>query len=345
MPEELKIIVVDEGAARSASTPETPPAAAQGAPAGSSPTTFSPPFTSSTFAQPSIPEAPPKPGPPEFTPREREEAKFKRLRDQTSKFTSALAGAAAGRFGALADQAGGFGQRLLSGFTTRQTGVGGATGLFTAPGIAAIGVFAAALTGAVAVIAAFVAETSRQAKLLARFSPEIARVQQENRFALLDAQQRRAERIGPLVAETEQSRGQLSEAFFDLGTSVRELILTLTDSFTPVLDLARGGVEGFTAVTDFVNTIAGNGVVSGIGILDAFNFLKQIRDGLERIGLLGDRNRPHDRFVEQFLEMAGTPPLGSEEAGRQRGGRRTNRAFVSGHRFGFVGPESSVVGP
>jgi hypothetical protein len=123
--------------------------------------------------------------------------------------------------------------------------VGETAGISAAAGSAAAGLAiftaGAVVAGAAAVKLGQVFE--EQARGLGQFSPELAIANAQADFNQTLAEIRRAQRIGPDLAEFESERSRIQVALYDVGTELLSVLLQFFRAIEPLVDIVADGLE------------------------------------------------------------------------------------------------------
>jgi hypothetical protein len=142
--------------------------------------------------------------------------------------------------------------------------VGETAGVSAAAGSAAAGlaVFTAgvAVAGAGAVKLANIFE--EQSRGLSRFSPELAIATANADINQMMAEIRRAQRIGPELAEFENERSRVMTQLYDIGTDILKVLLDATRFVGPLLEAMLGVLKDVVTAVKFV----GEQVVAGFSV-------------------------------------------------------------------------------
>ncbi len=314
MPEELRIVVVDQGGARPPAGPTAPAVgrglspAAGGRPGIRPPRIFQPPpIQPPPFRPPKLPPGIPSPSP--------------------GRIPAVAAGAGAA---SIAERARGS-RRAIAGIGTAR-GIAGtaAAGNVGAAASAAAGVAAASIAGpvgiaiaavtagfAVAAIAVrkFAQAVESQTGRLAGFSGPLALAQAQTEIGRELIQLRRARRLGPELAAVERLRFDLEKALGGVATEILAVLLRLVEELRPLIE---SGIRGLDLTADFIEKFGEHFDEAALAIVRQLNptIALGLSTVLDIIKLMqGEVNRREDDetdiFTQQFMDM-----LPRNDAGR-----------------------------
>jgi len=235
----------------------------------------------------------------------------------TGAAASAAAPAAAAATGATAAGA--------AAATTAPAAAGGAAAGGAAGGLAAlaavtgpVGIALAAL-GATVGIAAYAAKKfgdamQAEASRLADWSAKISLAMAQSDINRQLAELRRAERLGDDLAEFESARSEAEIAFYELGTEIKHILLTLVKPLLPVIEeLSKFMVHALERLGKIVDVLG--------WIWDKFSptnslIWKMWEAVLRLVGILEpkeDDGKHIDPFTKAFLDMGFDAPIGAGE--------------------------------
>ena len=92
-----------------------------------------------------------------------------------------------------------------------------------------------------------------EAQKLEGYSTEVAAASAENEVRQELAMLRRAEQIGPQLAQAEKLRGRFEEAMSDAWTKILEVLLQIFEAFSPILSRIPAAIDVFTSYLDLLN--------------------------------------------------------------------------------------------
>lgn len=296
MPEELRIVVVDEGGVSA-------PASGGGRGGGGG-------------ARPSpggVPTPPPKPPP---GPGEREEARRKKEERGAAKVAREAARRESNFFRAVAIS-GGIGGKAATGNVAGAAAAGVGKGALAIGGPIGIAIAAVAAGLAVAGIAAvkFAQTIESQTAKLAGFSGPLAAAQAQTEITRELALLRRARRLGPALAGAERLRSRFEDKMTDLGTEILGILLKMLDAFEPTIDLL---IKAMNLVAEFLEK---HGDALGKAAALALKVMFPILLALEAIAVIVERfwgerkDEPvDDQFTRAFMDLL--PRRGGRERDR-----------------------------
>ena len=270
MPEELRIVVVDQGGA----------APSRGA--------VAPVASSSARAPVAGPRAFPAPrAAPAQGPRAVVGADGSRRALSAVGTAGGIAGAAAA--GNVAGAASGASAGIVA-------AVGGPIGVAVAAVAAGLGVAAIAARK-------FAQVVESQTGRLAGFSGPLAAAQAQTELRRELALLRRAQQVGPALASAERLRSRFEDAMTDLGTEVLEILLQILEILRPVIEFV---IVGMKALADFLDR---HGDAIGFALPALVGFVSPMAGAVLAILRLfqGEVDRREDEiedpFTQQFLDL------------------------------------------
>lgn len=275
MPEELRIVVVDQGGAAPSRGPTAPGGGqpARGPVSGGGPRAF--PVLQRPGQQP--------PG-----PRAVVGADGSRRAISAIGTAGGVAGAAAA--GNVAGAASGASAGIVA-------AVGGPVGIAVAAVAAGLGVAAIAARKFAQVVES---QTSR----LAGFSGPLAAAQAQTELRRELGLLRRAQRIGPELASAERLRSQFESTMTDLATEVLQILLGILEELRPVIEFV---IDGMKAVTSFLEEYGDTIGKAALLMLAKLDPLAAAAILIARL-FQGEVDRREDEeiddpFTQQFLDL------------------------------------------
>lgn len=225
MPEELRIVIVDQGGGGGAARPGAQPGPAPAVP-----------------GPPAAPQPPPVPPPVHGQqPGQRGSVRFGA--PQAQQLGVALA---SGNIrGALSSIAG-----------TLSAAGGALAGAVAGVTIGATAV-AAALGGAALAARQFARKISEQVQELAGFSVQIAGAQAQTEIERLQDRFRRARRIGPELVSAERLRSRFESQIYDIGTEIFKVLLRIVERLDPFFEAVLSVLEKVAVKIGEVGPIVG----------------------------------------------------------------------------------------
>lgn len=255
MPEELRIIVVDQGGSA--------PSRGAAAPAASS--SARAPAASRAFPRLHAPPV----QPPQFVGPVQPSPRAPATRDPFRGAISAVGTAGGVAGAAAAGNVAGAASRGASGIVAA---VGGPIGLAVAAVAAGLGVAAIAAVK-------FSQVVESQTNKLAGFSAPLSAAQAETDIRRELALMRRAQRIGPELAAAERLRSKFEDAMTDLGTEILGVLLKLLEAATPFIEV---GIKVLTIFADFLERW-GDTIATAMKVLARMNSMVSIMEAVFRI--------------------------------------------------------------
>ena len=273
MPEELRIVVVDQGGAA--------PSRGAAAPAASS--------------SARAPAAGPRALPALQAPRAAQGPRAVVAADGSRRALSAV-GTAGGIAGAAA--AGNVAGAASGASTGIVAAVGGPIGVAVASVAAGLGVAAIAARK-------FAQVVESQTNKLAGFSAPLSVAQAQTEITRELALMRRAQRIGPELAAAERLRSKFEDAMTDLGTEILGVLLKLLESATPFIEV---GIKVLTIFAAFLEKW-GDVIVKAMIVLARMSPIISIMEAVFRIlekifdTIVPDPDPMVDPFTTAFMNL------------------------------------------
>ncbi len=287
MPEELRIVVVDQGGAAPSRGPTAPGGTAPGGiPSGSRRVPGGGQFPRGTIAPPVQP--PPFVKPPPVQPRPR-------ALDPSRRAISTIGTAGGVAGAAAAGNVAGAASRASAGIVAA---VGGPVGIAVAAVAAGFGIAAIAARK-------FAQVVESQTNKLAGFSAPLSAAQAQTEIRRELALMRRAQRIGPELAAAENLRSKFETAITDLGTEILAVLLKLLEAATPFIEV---GIKVMTIFADFLEKW-GDTIGKAIIVLARMNPIVQIMEAVFRIlekifdAIVPDPDPMVDPFTTAFMNL------------------------------------------
>ena len=293
MPEELRIVVVDQGGAapsRGAAAPAASSSARAPVASRAFPRLHAPPVQPPQFA-----------GPPPVQPSPRAPA----TRDSSRGAISAV-GTVGGIAGAAA--AGNVAGAASASSAGIVAAVGGPIGVAVAAVAAGLGVAAIAARKFAQVVES---QTNKLAGFSAPLSAAQAQTDVRRELALL----RRAQRIGPELAAAERLRSKFEDAITDLGTEVLGLLLKVLEIGEPFIEVAT---KSMAILADFLEK-HGDTIALAMKVLVRMNPIVLIMEAVFRIlekifdTIVPDDPDPPDPFATAFMNLLPRNARGQRE--------------------------------
>ena len=274
MPEELRIIVVDQSGGRG-SAPSRPGALMPSAPTGG-------------FVQ-SIPAIAP-------VPSRMPAGRGVGGGTATGAFSALIAGRSVGQAAAAGNVAG------------AASGLAGVAGLTGAAAIAgpigiAVGGIAAGFAIATKAVTSFARKVESETTKLAGFSGEVALAQAQTEIRRTFASLRRAQRIGPGLAAAENVRSQFEDTLSDLGTEILNTLLSMAEQFRPAIELLSFSLNTLTQFLEAWGPLIGK----MLAVLGGSQFFALVKAALQWLGVeveKQDGELPEDPHFKEFFDMA-----------------------------------------
>jgi hypothetical protein len=167
-------------------------------------------------------------------------------------------------------------------------------------GVAFAAVTAAAVGAAIGIkllISAFRSQTEK----LSGFSGEVAVAQAQTEIRETRTTIRRAERIGPAVAEWENRGSKLDSAMSNLGTEVYKGLDAIADPVKEIVEASTNIIELATSGLEVLNAIAEkNGVLKEV--LIALNPLSVVAKGVNGLFNLAKKDKDEEELVDPFVD-------------------------------------------
>ena len=287
MPEELRIVVVDQGGAAPSRGGPTAPGGQQfpRAPGGGQ-------FPSGPVAPPVQP--PPFVRPPPVQPSPR----APKASDPSRRAISAI-GTAGGVAGAAA--AGNVAGAASRGAAGIVAAVGGPVGIAVAAVAAGFGVAAIAATK-------FAQAIESQTNKLAGFSAPLSAAQAQTEISRELALMRRAQRIGPELAAAERLRSKFETAMTDLGTEILGVLLKLLEAATPMIEVVIKVLTIFTAFLERFGDTIGEAMIVLARMSSIVRILELIFAILDRVFGVAGPDPIVDPFTTAFMNLLPRDP-------------------------------------
>ena len=322
MPEELRIVVVDQGGA----APSRGAAAPAGGPVPRGP--IAPGDGLGLFVPGGgrRPRGPVVPRSPEEQVALANRAKRQRARllGEEEKILKAEQAARTAKFSSAVGTAGGIAGAAAAG-NVAGAASRGAAGIVAAVG-GPVGVVVAAVTAGfgVAAIAArkFAQVVESQTNKLAGFSAPLSAAQAQTEITRELALMRRAQRIGPELAAAERLRSKFEDAMTDLGTEILGVLLQLLEAATPFIEV---GIKVMTIVANFLERW-GDTIAKAMIVLARMSSMVQILEAVFRVlekmfdTIVPDPDPMVDPFTTAFMNLLPRNARGQREFFQPRPG-------------------------
>jgi hypothetical protein len=295
------------------------------------------------------PKAPPLPGeepPPPPKPEKEQPTIFEKVGTQAvTAIGSQVGGALAGTPGATAG-----GAAAAEGLAAL-----GPLAAAAGPAAIAVGALAVGVAGAVAGVKLFVDALSAGADSIKDLSPEVALANAENEIRQTFAMLRRADQVGPQLANFQNDKGQINEQMAEIFTAVLKELIKIYEENHDLVEAAKVALKIVEVqipamgadLTLIVELIKGMGTVDLKKAQETWEAHKKANDETNRI-LRGEYDDKDDadfdpfNFLADLRVMAGLPG-GDPAKKRGRAPRRdapSGRVRIpgGGHRGGAGGP-------